>query len=164
MHMTPFRPLFLLLFSAACAAPYADSLTPPRAEVCTVSRSWTRRPTACARLVGTVVDVEGRPVPNGTVGYALKDRSREGDGVILTTETDANGNFLITLYRMNGRETYPDTATVSLFGTTVALRRERVRSTPRWQGLAEAVVTYARVGGTLVTSTSRIVVDHYVPK
>jgi hypothetical protein len=118
-------------------------------------------------LVGTVVDAAGRPVPNATVAYSLKDRARDYAGVILTTEADARGNFQVTLYRTAGLVTSPDTATVRLYGTTVSPRRASLGlepATPRWQGTAEAVVTYVRVGGTLTTGTARVVIDHYVPK
>ena len=106
-------------------------------------------------------------MPNVTVAYALKDRTRDIEGRIGETETDATGRFHVTLYRLAGRATNPDTATVQLYSTTASPRlaaQGLIPRTPRWQGVAEAVVTYVRVGGTLTMSSSRIVIDNFVPK
>jgi hypothetical protein len=160
------RSSLLLPLLASCVVPYSDSLAPPRPEVCRISKGWTRRPTACALLVGTVVDAAGRPMPNVTVHYALKDRARDLEGYLLPTQADGQGNFRIMLYRLAGLATYPDTATVRLHGATVSPRQMAagVPATPRWQGNAEAVVTYVRLGGALTVGTARIVLDHYVPR
>lgn len=151
----------LLAFLASCAVPYSDSLAPPRPDACEIKRAWRPRPTACALVVGTVVDATGQPMPNVTVFYSLKDRARDVGGVILPTRADDQGNFRITLYRTAGLATSPDTATVRLHGTTVTPGTSP--STPRWQGNAEAVVTYVRVGGAFTVATVRIVLDQYVP-
>jgi hypothetical protein len=101
------------------------------------------------------------------VAYALKDRARDPEGYLFHADTDAAGKFQITLYRRGGLVTCPDTATVRLHGTTVSPQRAAsglLAATPRWQGNAEALVTYVRVGGTLTVATARVVVDQYVPK
>jgi hypothetical protein len=100
------------------------------------------------------------------VAYSLKDRTRDPEGYVLTTDTDANGNFLITLYRLAGLVTSPYTATVRLYGTTASPKRVGLglqRATSRWQGTTVAIVTYVRVGGAFVTGTSRVVLNHRVP-
>ena len=157
----------LLLLTGSCAAPYADSLSPPRAEACDSLRRGLRRATACALLVGTVVDSNGNPVPKATVAYAPKDRTRDTEGRIYETETDAAGRFRVTLYRFAGRATNPDTVTIQLFGTTASPRlaaQGLIPRTPRWQGVTEATVTYVRVGSALALAVTRIVVDNYVPR
>ena len=166
MHPAAFRrSSFLLLLVAACF-PH-DSFSPPGPEVCKVPRGWWARPTACARLVGTVVDEAGRPVPNAFVGYAVKDRTRETDGVILSVDADARGNFLITAYRRSGRVTNPDTATLNLAASNVSPKRVAQgleTTTPRWMGVSEAVVTFVRVGRALTVETATIVVNRHVTK
>jgi hypothetical protein len=158
------RSSFLLLLVAAC---FRDSFSPPGPEVCKVPRGWWARPTACARLVGTVVDEAGRPVSHAFVGYAVKDRTRETDGVILSVDADARGNFLITAYRRSGRATNPDTATLNLFASNVSPKRVAQgleTATPRWIGVSEAVVTFVRVGSALTVESATIVVNRHVTK
>jgi hypothetical protein len=155
------RSSFLLLLIAACF-PHGDGFSPPGPEVCKVPRGWWARPTACARLVGTVVDEAGRPVPNAFVGYAVKDSTREADGPLLSVDADARGNFLITAYRRRGRATNPDTATLNLFASNESPKR--VAQGPRWIGVSEAVVTFVRVGSALTVETATIVVNRHATK
>jgi hypothetical protein len=149
------------LIAAACAAPYADSLSPPRPEICSVPRGW-KRPTACARVVGTIVDADGRPVPNAVVFYTVLNANKNPEGIILMADADPHGNFQVTLYQMRGRATYPDTAAVRLGGSNVSPRGNVPRN-PRWTGTVETVVTFVRYGGTLSVGTATIPLSHFVP-
>jgi hypothetical protein len=153
------------ILSAACAAPYADSLSPPRAEVCSVPRGWKSRAVACSRVVGTVVDAEGRPVPNAAVFYTVLDRALNPEGVLLMADADAQGQFQLNLYLPKGRPTSATTA-LRLGASNVSPRRVsegRQSASPRWTGSSETVVTYVRVGGTLTVSTATIVLDYFIP-
>lgn len=158
----------LVIFGAAsCAAPYADSLTPPKPEICAAPRGEARRPTACAVLVGTVVDTNGYPVPFAAIAYALKDRTRDIGGRLFEGDADASGTFHATLYRFAGRATNPDTATVLLYASTVSPRRVAQGlepPTPRWEGVSETVVTYVRLGSAVAVTSPRIVIGRYVLK
>lgn len=151
---------YFLLLSVACAVPYGDSLSPPRPEVCSAPRGAKPRPIACARIVGTVVDAEGRPVPNAAVFYTVLDRALNPEGILQMTDADARGNFQVNLYLARGPSTSP-TATVRLGGSNVSPRAVG-KKTPRWVGTSEAVVTYVRVGGTLTLSNATITLDAFV--
>ena len=150
---------------AACATPYADSLSPPLAEVCSVPREWKSRVVACSRVVGAVVDADGRPVPNAVVFYTVLDRTLNPEGILLMADADAQGQFQLNLYLPKGRPTRA-TAALRLGASNVSPRRVsegKQSAAPRWTGSSETVVTYVRVGGTLTISTATSVLDYFIP-
>jgi hypothetical protein len=111
--MRPAAVLAAVLGAAACAGAHpVDSFDPPACP----SLGGEFRPTDCALVQGRLLNVQGAPLPG--VGVRV-DSVLRPIGYAYTSPaetTDSQGNFYLTVLRINRFEppTTPDTATVEI--------------------------------------------------